>query len=220
MLLEEGDRDLVDLGVRIAQRVVLAAGKLDESCAGRRLREPLERIGWHGEQRLLVSLWEERVLSSLSSQIWIPPRAAGPPVVEGLCEQALEGLECRFVGTRPAEPPPHVERQVVDRSWLLARLFQELGYVGRCSFDTIVVGRSLDEACVRFIECNGRWGGSSAPMTPSPQRSSQASPGSSCPLPHRVGSSAVPPQARSIAIASPVPSRRSRPLGGQLNRSG
>jgi hypothetical protein len=53
----------------------------------------------------------------------------------------------------------------VDRSWLLARLFQRLGYVGRCSFDLLLVGDDERTAQVKLVECNGRWGGTSGPMT-------------------------------------------------------
>ena len=53
---------------------------------------------------------------------------------------------------------------MVTRSWLLAVLFQRLGYVGRCSFDLLVVGESLATARAEFLECNGRWGGTSGPM--------------------------------------------------------
>jgi len=39
-----------------------------------------------------------------------------------------------------------------------------LGYVGRCSFDLLVVGDPEGEFRVRYVECNGRWGGTSTPM--------------------------------------------------------
>ena len=41
---------------------------------------------------------------------------------------------------------------------------QALGYVGRCSFDLIVVGDPNGDFSIRFTECNGRWGGTSTPM--------------------------------------------------------
>ena len=53
----------------------------------------------------------------------------------------------------------------MNNSFLLTVLFQELGYVGRCSFDMVLVGESIDNCRVEFIECNARWGGTSIPMT-------------------------------------------------------
>jgi hypothetical protein len=51
----------------------------------------------------------------------------------------------------------HVSRQV-------ARALQQLGYIGRCSFDHLVVGDPNGDFAIRFTECNGRWGGTSIPM--------------------------------------------------------
>ena len=48
---------------------------------------------------------------------------------------------------------------------VLATVFQHLGYVGRCSFDLVLIGDSIETADFQFIECNGRWGGTSLPMT-------------------------------------------------------
>jgi hypothetical protein len=47
----------------------------------------------------------------------------------------------------------------------MARLYQRLGYVGRCSFDVLLVGERVEDSRVEFVECNGRWGGASLPMT-------------------------------------------------------
>jgi hypothetical protein len=47
----------------------------------------------------------------------------------------------------------------------LAVVLQELGYFGRCSFDAVISGSDLDNAELHWIECNGRWGGVSLPMT-------------------------------------------------------
>jgi len=50
--------------------------------------------------------------------------------------------------------------RVGARSGRLAVALQRLGYVGRCSFDHLV----LPDGRVVFTECNGRWGGTSTPM--------------------------------------------------------
>jgi len=39
-----------------------------------------------------------------------------------------------------------------------------MGYVGRCSFDLLLTGNDMENARPEFIECNGRWGGTSIPM--------------------------------------------------------
>ncbi|MGI9227281.1 MAG: hypothetical protein ACR2PU_00675, partial [Gammaproteobacteria bacterium] len=38
-------------------------------------------------------------------------------------------------------------------------------YFGRCSFDAILIGRDLSQATLHWVECNGRWGGVSIPIT-------------------------------------------------------
>ena len=131
----------------------------------RELRARLEGFAWDGAHHLLVSSWESDVLRTPSTQLWIPPEADGLPVVEGLFEQIIEGREGYFLGSRLADLPDALRDACVDRSWLLARLFQRLGYVGRCSFDLLVTGEDLNSGRVVFIECNGRWGGTSGPMT-------------------------------------------------------
>lgn len=118
----------------------------------------LKRTEWDGREEVLIVAWETAALSP-STQTWIPPTGQGEPSVEGVYEQILEGPEKVFVGSRPlagavAEPLKSVSLQV-------ARALQELGYVGRCSFDFII----LEDGRMRFMECNGRWGGTSIPMS-------------------------------------------------------
>ena len=122
------------------------------------LRTLTETLNWHGESHLLVSAWTEDVLAAPSTQLWIPPLGRGDPIVEGLFEQKLEGH--RFTGSRRAQLPRVVAQEIADRSALLALTFQLLGYVGRCSFDLVLAGDRIE-----FIEANGRWGGTSTPMT-------------------------------------------------------
>ena len=121
-------------------------------------------LGWQGNCELLADVWETDVLSSPSVQVWIPPEAEGPPVIEGLFTQLTEGDKGVFVGTIPADLPDPPAQRMVDRSWTLARMFQRLGYIGRCSFDWILVGEEPETCRPELIECNGRWGGTSLPM--------------------------------------------------------
>lgn len=129
------------------------------------LKERLDTIAWNGCSPLLIDGWETEVVCAPSAQLWVPPDADSPPLVEGIFVQTVEGLQGSYVGNVRADFPARVTQEIADQSWLLARLFQKLGYVGRCSFDMILVGRSLADCRVEFIECNGRWGGTSLPMT-------------------------------------------------------
>ncbi len=128
------------------------------------LRERLGPLHWAGRQRLLVGAWEQHVACAPSIQLWIPPESDGLPIVEGLFEQTFEGENGQFAGNLPLRLEPSQERAILDDGWLLGRLFQRLGYVGRCSFDLLLIGDDRKTARHEFLECNGRWGGTSMPM--------------------------------------------------------
>lgn len=130
----------------------------------RYLAPVLRRIDWRSGEKLQISSWEQDVLSAPSIQTWIPPERDLPPRVDGLFEQLLAGAEGEFVGARPAHFPKPVRDAIVYRGLMLASLFKRLGYVGRCSFDLVLTGRTLETSRAVLIECNGRWGGTSLPM--------------------------------------------------------
>ncbi len=119
----------------------------------------LERTGWDGGEEVLAVAWEDSS-SSPSTQWWLPPPGGGGPRLDGVYEQILAGEEGVFVGSRPSALPSRVERAIVSHSGRVAAVLQGLGYVGRCSFDHLVLPRGR----VVFTECNGRWGGTSTPM--------------------------------------------------------
>lgn len=123
----------------------------------------LERTEWDGEEEVLAVAWADTNISP-STQMWIPPLGAGEPVLEGIYEQLLEGPEKVFLGSRPSTLPGKVHLELAEASMLVSAAFQAMGYVGRCSFDFIVVGDVEGDFDVRFTECNGRWGGTSTPM--------------------------------------------------------
>ncbi len=125
----------------------------------------LRAAGWYDAYPLLVGLWEAPALSSPSVQLWIPALSDGPPVIEGLFEQILEGREGVFVGSIPAQLPEHWKLRLAAEAMRIATVLQLLGYFGRCSLDTLLIGRNIDSADLHWIECNGRWGGVSIPMT-------------------------------------------------------
>ena len=117
---------------------------------------------WDGEEELLVVEWIDSVASP-STQVWLPPLGDGDPIVEGVYEQILEGEEQVFVGSRPSTLGHEIDDAITQASLAVSAAFQELGYVGRCSFD-FVVRRPGTGAVACFTECNGRWGGTSTPM--------------------------------------------------------
>jgi hypothetical protein len=89
----------------------------------------------------------------------------GEPHLDGIYEQILKGEERVFVGSRPSTLPGAVNQELGAAGLKVAAALQELGYVGRCSFDHLVTGDPNGEFQVVFTECNGRWGGTSTPMS-------------------------------------------------------
>ena len=99
-----------------------------------------------------IELWKYRLFEN------------GTLYLEEVFQQMLTGDEQVFQGAILSALPRRLRHLFMVQSWLLCRLFQHLGYAGRCSFDALVVGEDPREATVRFVECNGRWGGTSTPM--------------------------------------------------------
>ncbi len=114
---------------------------------------------------LMVQVWDCNVLTSPSVQLWIPPAEEGPPVIEGIFEQYLTGQAGRFSGAVPAALPDDWDFKLSRDALMLGHILQTLDYFGRCSFDTIISGKSFETASLYWVECNGRWGGVSVPMT-------------------------------------------------------
>ena len=114
---------------------------------------------------LLVGAWDDPVVDSPSVQLWVPQKGDGLPVVEGVFSQVLKGARGAFVGAAPSWLPADWQQRLADEAVRLALLFQELGYVGRCSFDAVLAGAALESATVHWVDANGRWGGVSIAMT-------------------------------------------------------
>ena len=121
----------------------------------------LRRTEWPEGEQVVVVAWEDAACSP-STQLWIEPGT--PPRLDGIYEQVLEGPEQVFVGSRPSTLPARVNRVLAETAVRVATALQHLGYVGRCSFDHLVLGDPEADFTVRFTECNGRWGGTSTPM--------------------------------------------------------
>jgi hypothetical protein len=129
------------------------------------LRDLFVGLGWTDPFPTLVSVWEEAVLRSPSLQGWIPHPGDGRPVLEGIFDQSVTGPTGRFVGCAPSTLPARIQARIASEGSRIFLLLQRLGWYGRCSLDTILVGSDLDSAAVHWVECNGRWGGTSIPMT-------------------------------------------------------
>lgn len=144
---------------------VFAANEVrDVQDARRAVSRFLRRTEWSGGEEVLSVAWIETDLSP-STQLWIPPLGAGPPRLDGIYEQILEGEHKVFVGSRPSGLPQRVNDTLASSAILVASALQELGYVGRCSFDHLVTGDPHGDFEVLLTECNGRWGGTSTPMS-------------------------------------------------------
>ncbi len=136
----------------------LVAGEPELAEARAIVAEFLEAKQWVPGAEVLVVEWLETSLSP-STQMWIPHPSLGPPSCDGVYEQLLEGPECVFLGSIPAAFDDEMQRRLEAASQEIALHYQALGYRGRCSFDFVC----LDER-ICFVECNGRWGGTSTPM--------------------------------------------------------
>lgn len=150
----------------------------------------LGKTEWEPGEEVLVVEWADNDHSP-STQLWIPPRTVGQPVLQGVYQQLLDGPERVFVGSRPSTLPEPVNAALADASMQMAACFQELGYVGRCSFDFIVTGDAEGDFGVRMTECNGRWGGTSTPMHLVDRLTAQADP--HAPRPHYIAQDYVHP---------------------------
>jgi len=128
------------------------------------VREFLRRTEWPEGEEVLSVAWLQTELSP-STQLWIPPIGRGEPELDGIYEQILKGEEKVFVGSRPSSLPDAVNQTLGRSALMVGAALQELGYVGRCSFDHLVTGDLHGEFQVVMTECNGRWGGTSAPMS-------------------------------------------------------
>lgn len=131
----------------------------------RYLKDMITETAGSSPYPLMVQVWDRDVLTSPSVQLWIPLAEEGPPVIEGIYEQFLTGKAGRFAGAVPAALPDDWDFRLSRDSLMLGHVLQALGYYGRCSFDTIISGKSLETASLYWVECNGRWGGVSVPMT-------------------------------------------------------
>ncbi|MFH2203344.1 MAG: hypothetical protein ABIJ96_09540 [Elusimicrobiota bacterium] len=150
------------MGNQVFNAKKLGAGTVDETAS--RIAVFAKNHAWDGRVEILLTQWRSDVLQSPSTQLWVPPAEEGPPRVDGVYEQILTGKAGVFQGSMPSALPEKLQRKMADMSREVARVWQALGYVGRCSFDFLLCGEDIPSAKPMFVECNGRWGGTSIPM--------------------------------------------------------
>ncbi|SLN37272.1 hypothetical protein PEL8287_01783 [Roseovarius litorisediminis] len=129
------------------------------------LLERLHATGWRDSYPVLVGVWDDNVICTPSAQLWIPRPDEGKPIVEGIFEQTVMGEVASFAGAARASLPESVLRRLHGESKQIAAVLQHIGYYGRCSFDAVLVTGKDGRDKIHWIECNGRWGGVSIPMT-------------------------------------------------------
>ena len=131
----------------------------------RYLARQLEALNIAPRYPMIVQVWENSVLCSPSIQLWIPNDGEAVPIIEGIFEQHLSGPAGQFSGGITFSKYDEIAERMCREGAMLGRVLQKLGYFGRCSFDAIVSGNCYEEADLHWIECNGRWGGMSIPLT-------------------------------------------------------
>ncbi len=117
------------------------------------------------EYPLMVQVWDSDIIASPSAQMWIPSSQDGPPELEGIYDQIIVGERGTFIGATLIQLEKEMEEAFCNQAMQMATLFQSLGYYGRCSFDSVIVRDENQGELLHWIECNGRWGGVSLPMT-------------------------------------------------------
>lgn len=144
-----------------------SAAVRDKSLANLRqfLLDRLHSMGWHDNYPVLVGVWDKNVICSPSAQLWLPLRSEGAPRVEGIFEQRVQTYAATFVGAARSTLPQKVQDRLSAQAMRIARLLQRLGYYGRCSLDAVLCRNGNGPPVIHWIECNGRWGGVSIPMT-------------------------------------------------------
>jgi len=114
---------------------------------------------------VLACAWKHAILATPSVQTWIPDPGSGDPVIEGVFDQVLSGERGTFVGAAPTSLGEPWLQRLGREAMSIAIILQMLGYFGRCSFDAILVDGEDGSTQLNWIDCNGRWGGVSLPMT-------------------------------------------------------
>ena len=125
----------------------------------------LRAIGWHDRFPILIGVWEVAALASPSAQVWIPQAVHGYPIIEGIFGQILSGKNQSFIGATAIALPQRLEARFYHEALEISYYFQCLGFFGRMSLDALLIGPNLNNVALHWIECNGRWGGVSIPMT-------------------------------------------------------
>ncbi|WP_227269526.1 preATP grasp domain-containing protein [Roseobacter weihaiensis] len=125
----------------------------------------LYAVGWHDSYPVLVGVWDRNVVCSPSVQLWLPHLSAGQPVVEGIFEQRVQTSAAQFVGASRSALGREIQASLRREGTRIATVLQQLGYYGRCSLDAVICRTKDQSPLIHWIECNGRWGAVSIPVT-------------------------------------------------------
>lgn len=153
-------------GAGLGLRLIGAAAAAGMTPVQRRqlISEFAAQTGHRFPDPLLVVRWHRRVVASPSVHLWVP--AWGWPICEGVLDQHFsDNAASQFGGGRSSILPREQQDRVKLMSMRLALVLQRIGYLGRCSFDFIMVGPDVSGADPVLVECNGRWGGASVILT-------------------------------------------------------
>ncbi len=123
------------------------------------LMDRLHGIGWADSYPILVGVWDADVTSTPSVQMWIPHISDGEPSAQGVFEQRVFGASAAFIGAVKSTLSNALQDALVTQALTIARVLQQLGYYGRCSFDAVICTRNDNANSIHWIECNGRWSG-------------------------------------------------------------
>lgn len=125
----------------------------------------LHATGWHDIYPALVGVWDKNVICGPSVQLWLGHVSEGQPILKGVFEQLVQTSVATFSGAVPAHLNPDILARLKSQATRIAHVLQHLGYYGLCKFDAVVCNGATHEKTIHWIECNGRWGAVSLPIT-------------------------------------------------------
>jgi hypothetical protein len=123
-----------------------------QASAAPEIRHRLEAVPYLQDDLIVVEEFipSTRALSP-SLELYVPPPAAGRPVITYLCNQLFAGFGNSFVLSREYEETPWYPA-LAESGRQIAVTLQELGYVGHFDIDTVIDDRDR----VYLVEINAR----------------------------------------------------------------
>lgn len=155
------------LGGGVGQVMLTKDDMLLKGSFEKKVFEWMDKIGQipTEEMPFQITRWEDHVLASPAVNIWIPPEINADPIIEGVFEQWFWPKDpFSFSGSHVSQLPKNLIAKIEHQAYQIACLLKKMHYIGQCGLDAIICGPSLNHASIKFVECNGRWGGSSNTM--------------------------------------------------------